>query len=154
MNYIGLNKFDTANGEGIRVSLFVSGCTLRCKGCFNEESWDFKAGKEFTEDTLNEVIDALSNGYVSGLSVLGGDPLEEKNIDTVTEICKAVKDRFNGTKSIWLWTGRVYDKYKDYELFKYIDVVIDGPYIAKYKVSGGRKPYGSTNQRVIKITEI
>lgn len=153
MNYIGLNKFDTANGEGIRVSLFVSGCTLRCKGCFNEESWDFKAGKEFTEDTLNEVIEALSNSYVSGFSVLGGDPLEDRNINTVTKICKAIKDRFNGTKSIWLWTGRVYDKYKNHELFKYVDVVIDGPYVEKYKVSGGRKPYGSTNQRVIKIIE-
>ena len=102
MNYIGLSKCDSANGEGMRVSLFVSGCTLHCKGCFNKESWDFNVGKTFTEETMNELLNALEDPFISGLSILGGDPLEEPNIDTVYEIVRNVRQKFGQTKTIWL----------------------------------------------------
>ena len=83
MNYLGLNKYDTANGPGIRVSLFVSGCTIHCQGCFNKESWDFNAGKLFTDKIQEDIIKLLQEPYINGLSILGGDPLEPKNQDTV-----------------------------------------------------------------------
>lgn len=150
MNYCGLNKCDTTNGTGIRVSLFVSGCTLHCKGCFNEEAWDFNYGKEFTLDTLYELIQALQEDYIDGLSILGGDPLEEQNIKTVTDICKLVKLIFPD-KTIWLYTGRRYEKVLDLELFNYVDVVVDGAFIKSKKITG--KFYGSSNQRIIEIAK-
>lgn len=153
MNYVGFSKFDTANGPGVRVSLFCAGCTLRCKGCFNEESWDFNAGKEFTGETLEMILKALEEDFIEGFSMLGGDPLEEANIATVTEICKAVKEKFGDKRNVWLWTGRKYDQYRDLELFKYVDTVVDGPYVEKYKVTEKGKWFGSTNQRIIPIHE-
>lgn len=149
MNYIGLNKYDTANGPGIRVSLFVSGCTLRCKGCFNPESWNFKAGKEFTDDTLKLLCSYLDKDYISGLSILGGDPLEPENIDTVTALCKTVK-HFYPNKTIWLWTGRYYDTIKDLPIMKYIDTIVDGPYEENLAIDFIY--YGSSNQNIIRLT--
>ena len=106
MNYIGLSTCDTANGPGVRVSLFCSGCTLHCPGCFNEESWDFGAGRPFTDETLATLLKALEEDFVEGLSLLGGDPLEPENRDEVLRIVRAVRERFGSTKTIWLWTGR------------------------------------------------
>ena len=105
MNYIGLSSCDTANGPGVRVSLFVSGCTLRCKGCFNPESWDFSAGKPFTEETVETIFRFLDEPYVAGLSILGGDPLEESNVPVVTDLARRVKERYGDKRDVWLWTG-------------------------------------------------
>ena len=151
MHYIGLSSCDTANGPGVRVSLFVSGCTLRCKGCFNPESWDFEAGKPYDEAVKARLLKALEEEYVEGLSLLGGDPLEPENVDELTELCRAVREKFGNKKSIWLWTGRTYEKVKDLPIFQYVDTVVDGPFVEKYKVEEPGKWFGSSNQRVIPI---
>lgn len=147
MNYIGLNKYDTANGDGIRVSLFVSGCTLNCKGCFNPESHDFNAGKLFTNDILNEIITELKKPYIKGFSLLGGDPLEHRIFDDVYNIVKTVKSQVPD-KDIWLWTGRIYDKVKDNRILDYVDVLIDGPFKENLK-DPNLKYRGSSNQNII-----
>lgn len=151
MNYIGISDFDTANGPGVRVSLFVSGCRLHCRGCFNPESWDFEAGKHYDETVKARLLKALEEEYVEGLSLLGGDPLEPENVDELTELCQAVREKFGNKKSIWLWTGRTYEKVKDLPIFQYVDTVVDGPFVEKYKVEEPGKWFGSSNQRVIPI---
>ena len=151
MHYIGLSSCDTANGPGVRVSLFVSGCTLRCKGCFNPESWDFEAGKPFTEETVETIFRYLDEPYVAGLSILGGDPLEESNIPVVTDLARRVKERYGKKRDVWLWTGRIYDKYADLPLWQWVDTVVDGPFVEKRKVTQKGLWYGSDNQRVIPI---
>ena len=135
MHYIGLSSCDTANGPGVRVSLFVSGCTLQCKGCFNPESWDFDAGKPFTEETVETIFRYLDEPYVAGLSILGGDPLEESNIPVVTDLARRVKERYGTKRDVWLWTGRIYDKYADLPLWQWVDTVVDGPFVEKRKVT-------------------
>ena len=149
MNYIGLNKYDTANGPGIRVSLFVSGCTLKCKGCFNPESWNFKAGKEFTDETLKQLCSYLDKDYIQGLSILGGEPLEPKNEPTVIALCKTVK-HFYPNKTIWLWTGKNYDIIKELPIMEYIDTVVAGPYEQDLHID--HCYYGSSNQQIIHLT--
>lgn len=151
MNYIGLSSCDTANGPGVRVSLFVSGCTLRCKGCFNPESWDFSAGKPFTEETVETIFRFLDEPYVAGLSILGGDPLEESNIPVVTDLARRVKERYGDKRDVWLWTGRIYEKHVDLPLWQWVDTVVDGPFVEKRKVTQKGLWYGSDNQRVIPI---
>ena len=149
MNYIGLNKYDTANGPGIRVSLFVSGCTLRCKGCFNPESWNFKAGKEFTDETLKQLCSYLDKDYIQGLSILGGEPLEPENEPTVAALCKTVK-HFQPNKTIWLWTGKTYDIIKDLPVMEYVDTIVAGPYEEDLHIE--HCYYGSSNQQIIHLT--
>lgn len=151
MHYIGLSSCDTANGPGVRVSLFVSGCTLRCKGCFNPESWDFEAGKPFTEETVEMIFRYLDEPYVAGLSILGGDPLEESNIPVVTDLARRVKERYGDKRDVWLWTGRIYEKHADLPLWQWVDTVVDGPFVEKRKVTQKGLWYGSDNQRVIPI---
>lgn len=152
MHYCGINKFDTSNGEGIRVSLFVSGCSLHCKGCHNKEAWDFNYGEEFTDDTLETLCNALGSPYIDGLTILGGDPLEPENVPVVASIIDSVRSRFKNTKTIWLYTGRRYEKVKDLPMMSNVDVIVDGPFVEAKKVIG--KFYGSSNQRIIKIKEI
>lgn len=149
MNYIGLNKYDTANGVGIRVSLFVSGCTLCCKGCFNKESWKFNAGSLFTESIKNEIIEELKKPWISGFSLLGGDPLEPRLHSEVLDLVKAIK-REVPNKDIWLWTGRLYENEKDNEILEYIDILIDGPFIQEF-YDKTLKYKGSKNQRIIQL---
>lgn len=151
MNYIGLSSCDTANGPGVRVSLFVSGCTLRCKGCFNPESWDFSAGKPFTEETVETIFRFLDEPYVAGLSILGGDPLEEPNGPVVTDLARRVKERYGDKRDVWLWTGRIYEKHAELPLWQWVDTVVDGPFVEKRKVTQKGLWYGSDNQRVIPI---
>ena len=150
MNYIGFSKYDTANGPGVRVSLFVSGCTVHCRGCFNQESWDFAAGKPFTDETRDAILKALDNPYVAGFSLLGGDPFEPAHEATLVKLLAAIKTRFP-EKTVWAWTGRVFDKVKTSPLLGYIDVLVDGPFVEKKKVTEQGLWYGSTNQRVLKI---
>ena len=151
MNYIGLNKYDTANGPGIRVSLFVSGCTLCCKGCFNKESWKLNAGLLFTETVKQDIIKELKNPWISGFSLLGGDPLEPKLHDDVLDLVKTIKQEVPN-KDIWLWTGRLYENEKDNEILQYADILIDGPFIQEFS-DKTLKYKGSKNQRVINISK-
>lgn len=151
MNYGRINKTDIANGPGVRVSLFVSGCRNRCKGCFNPETWSFNYGKEFTLKTLYEIEDALNKEYIDGLTILGGDPFEPENILTVTAICEAIY-KLCPDKTIWIYTGYRYEDFKNREVMRYIDVLVDGPFIEELK-DISLKFRGSTNQRIINVPE-
>ena len=140
MNYIGLNPYDKANGPGIRVSLFVSGCSIHCKGCFNQASWSFKAGKLFTPETKQLILTALEEPAISGFSLLGGDPFEPEHEDTLVDLCKDI------TKPIWCWTGRELNQIQDTKLIKYIHTIISGPFKEDLKVN--HIYYGSSNQHI------
>lgn len=150
MNYGKINKHDIANGEGVRVSLFVSGCPHHCKGCFNPETWDYNYGSEFTIDTYDEIINALIPDHIAGLTILGGEPLAEKNIELVTDICYYVKYIYRGDKSIWLYTGYDWEIIKNYKIMEYIDVLVDGRFIERFK-DISLKFRGSANQRIIDV---
>lgn len=144
MNYTGLNLCDTANGPGVRVSLFVSGCSLHCKGCFNQEAWDPCYGQLFCSHTLGIILNALKEPHIEGLSILGGDPMEKYNRPKVGLVCASVKTLYPD-KSIWLWTGRKFDEIKYYDhILDYVDVLICNPFIEHLKCKG--KYYGSSNQ--------
>lgn len=149
MNYGRINKTDIANGPGVRVSLFVSGCRNRCKGCFNPETWDFNYGEIFTVKELLEITDALYPDHISGLTILGGDPMEPENIKVVEALCTVVKTSYPD-KTIWIYTGYKYEDLKDLEIMEYIDVLVDGPFIESKK-DISLKFRGSSNQRIINI---
>lgn len=125
MKYQKINEVDFANGEGVRLSIFVSGCIHRCAGCYNESTWDSNDGIEFTSDTLESVLDALE--HHDGLSLSGGDPLHTENREQILEICKRAKARYPD-KDIWLWSGYKYNSVYHLEIMNYIDVFIDGKY--------------------------
>ena len=150
MNYADIKKVDVANGPGVRVSLFVSGCRNHCKGCFNPETWDFNYGEKwiYVTNTL-DILYSLEPDYISGLSILGGDPMEPENVNTITRLCRKVKKIFPN-KTIWIYTGYVYESLKDLEIMKYIDVLVDGPFIESLK-DISLKFRGSSNQRIIDI---
>ena len=161
MNYADIKKVDVANGEGVRVSLFVSGCTHQCKGCFNKEAWDFNYGKPFTQETIDKVINYLDNPYISGLTILGGEPLEHENQKGLLPLLKKVKEKFP-EKNVWCYTGYRYDKdimekmYKNWketpEMLSYIDVLVDGEF-EEDKKDITLKFRGSSNQRIINLKE-
>lgn len=153
MYYSGIKEFDISNGPGIRTSLYVSGCTHHCKGCFNEETWDFNSGVPYTLDTEDYIIKELSNK--DGLSLLGGDPFDNlKDLDLYDLIARVREEYPN--QNIWCWTGYTYEQIiKDaemYHFFSLLDVVVDGRFIeAKKDIK--LKFKGSTNQRVIDVKE-
>lgn len=149
MNYGRIKKTDIANGPGVRVSLFVSGCRNRCKGCFQPETWDFNYGEEFTLKTFIEIDNALDPDYIDGLTILGGDPFEPENIGIVTAICESIR-KVNPLKTIWIYTGYLYEDLKDLEIMNYIDVLVDGPFIKELK-DISLQFRGSSNQRIINI---
>lgn len=149
MNYSVIKPLDVANGTGVRVSLFVSGCRNRCKGCFNPETWSFTYGQEFTHETLLELERLLKNPNIEGLSILGGDPFEPENREQVDTICKLVW-LYHPGKTIWVWTGYLFEDLKDLETLKYIDVLVDGPFVEELK-DLRLKWRGSSNQRVIDV---
>ncbi|WP_455078379.1 anaerobic ribonucleoside-triphosphate reductase activating protein [Peptostreptococcus stomatis] len=149
MNYGKINYTDIANGPGVRVSLFVSGCRNKCKGCFNRESWDFNFGKKFTISTLTDLLLALDKPYISGLTILGGDPLEPENLPTVTSICRTIKT-INDSKNIWIYTGYLYEDFQNLELFDYVDVVVDGKFIESEK-DISLQFRGSKNQKIVDV---
>lgn len=149
MNYGKINYTDIANGPGVRVSLFVSGCRNKCKGCFNQESWDFNFGKKFTLSTLTDLLLALDKPYISGLTILGGDPLEPENLPTVTSICRTIKI-INDSKNIWIYTGYLYEDFQNLELFDYVDVVVDGKFIESEK-DISLQFRGSKNQKIVDV---
>ena len=152
MRYNKIRKMDISNGEGIRVSIFMQGCSFNCEGCFNKETHDFNSGIEFTNDTINRILELSSKDYIVGLSILGGEPLHPKNIEGTTLLAKKFKAKYPD-KTIWIWSGFLFDKdLKDKEILKYIDVLIDGQFkIDLY--SPKLKWKGSSNQRVIDVKE-
>lgn len=150
MRYANIKNLDISNGPGIRVSLFVSGCRIHCKGCFNEVAQSFEYGTRFGSETLVELLRLLSNPHIKGLSILGGEPLEPENRDTVLDICKAVRVSFGDEKTIWMWTGYSWEDVKDLPVMEYLDVLVDGPFVEEQK--NLCLPYcGSENQRVIDV---
>ncbi len=149
MKYNKIRKMDIANGPGIRVSIFMQGCSFHCEGCFSEETWNFNTGKDFTDETINEVIDLCKNPTIKGLSILGGDPLHPKNIEGTTKLAKTFKEKLPD-KTLWIWTGFLFENIKENEVFKYVDVLVDGQF--KIKMRNPKLKYcGSTNQRVIDV---
>ena len=161
MNYADIKRIDTANGEGVRVSVFVSGCNHHCEGCFNQCAWDFNYGNKFTDAEIDKVLNYLDHDYIKGLSLLGGEPLEPCNQEGLLPLVRKVKERFPD-KDIWCYTG--FDFEKDVvgrmakenptsnELIKYFDVVVDGKFeLAKKDLK--LRFRGSSNQRIINVPE-
>lgn len=149
MHYGAIKNLDIANGPGCRVSLFVSGCRNHCKGCFQPETWDFEYGRFFTTTTLYRLGNLLSNEHVAGLSILGGDPMEPENRECIETICRYVRSHFRD-KSIWMWTGYLWEDIKGWPGFEYVDVLVDGPFIQEQK-NLCLWYRGSENQRVIDV---
>ena len=160
MHYGKINKCDIANGEGIRVSLFVSGCRNRCKNCFQPETWDFNYGNEFTEKTAEIIFSAVDNPSVRGLTILGGEPMEPENQSALLPFLRQFKARFP-EKTIWLYTGSTYEElvgdhrtHTEYteEILSLTDILVDGRFVEEEK-SLGLRFRGSKNQRVIDMIE-
>lgn len=150
MRYSKIRKMDIADGPGVRVSIFMQGCSFNCKNCFNPETHDFAGGKEFTEETINRVLELCDKDYVKGLSILGGEPMHPKNIQGTTELAKCFKEKFP-EKNLWVWSGFTFDKdLKDKEALKYIDVLVDGQYVDELH-NPKLEWRGSSNQRVIDV---
>ncbi len=150
MRYNKIRKMDIADGPGIRVSIFMQGCTFNCEKCFNPDTHDFNGGKEFNQDTINHILELGENENIQGLSILGGEPMHPKNIEGTTKLAKAFKEKFPN-KTVWSWTGFSFDKdLKDKEVSKYIDVLVDGQYVDALR-NPKLKYSGSSNQRVIDV---
>ena len=159
MNYATIKKRDIANGVGVRVSLFVSGCTHHCKNCFNKETWDFDYGEVYTKETENLILEYLSPDFVNGLSLLGGEPFEPTNQKELVSLLRKVKEKYP-QKDVWCYTGYLFDKellgdsrarceYTD-EMLSYIDVLVDGRFVEEKK-DITLQFRGSSNQRVIDV---
>ena len=149
MNYGRIKKVDIANGPGIRVSLFVSGCRNHCPGCFNPETWDFGYGAAFTRKTETEIMKALRPSWIQGLSILGGEPMEPENQKALLPLLKRIRVMLPG-KDVWLYTGYRYEDMASAELPRWVDVLVDGPYVkAEKDISLAFR--GSRNQRIIRL---
>ena len=162
MNYGEIKKYDIADGPGVRVTLFVSGCRHHCKGCFNAETWDFHYGNPYTEKTEKEILDALNHPYIAGLTLLGGEPFEPENQRELVKLLKKVREMYP-KKNIWSYSGYVYDKdlipggrvYTEVtdEMLSYIDVLVDGPFVEDLK-DITLQFRGSSNQRILNLREM
>lgn len=161
MYYGNIKKYDIADGEGVRVTLFISGCRIHCKGCFQPETWDFNYGQPYTEETGEEVLEAMGHEFIEGLTVLGGEPFEPENQRVIVNLMKEAKRRYP-EKNIWCWTGYVYDqdlvkggrKHCEVtdEMLSCIDVLVDGPFMLCQK-NLALYFRGSENQRVLDLKE-
>ena len=150
MKYNIVRKMDISNGPGVRVSVFMQGCEFHCKNCFNPETWNFENGKDFTQGTIDEVLDLCNQDYIKGLSILGGEPMHPKNIDGTTKLAKAFKEKYPN-KNLWVWSGFKFDEdLKDKDVMKYVDVLVDGRYVDEMH-NPSLKWRGSSNQRVIDV---
>jgi anaerobic ribonucleoside-triphosphate reductase activating protein len=149
MHYNKIRKMDISNGPGVRVSIFMQGCVFNCKNCFNPETHDFNGGKEFTSETIDRILELCDKEYIEGLSILGGEAMHPKNIEGTLKLAQAFKEKYPN-KTIWAWTGYLFDDLKDKEILKYIDVLVDGRFIDEEK-----NPLlhfrGSKNQRIIDV---
>lgn len=159
MNYATIKNNDIANGPGVRVSLFVSGCTHHCKGCFNEVAWDFEYGEPFTQDTIDSILKMLAPDYIQGITLLGGEPFEPQNQPAIVDLLRQIKKHYPN-KSIWAFSGYLFDKdilagklgswdvTKEY--LSYLDVLVDGRFVEEKKDLSLRFR-GSSNQRLIDV---
>ena len=148
MRYNKIRKMDISNGPGVRISIFMQGCHFHCKDCFNSETWDFEGGKEFTDETINRVLELCDKEYIKGLSILGGEPLHPKNIEGTIRLAKKFKEKFDD-KTIWVWSGFLFETVNK-DTLKYIDVLVDGQF--KTELFNPTLKYkGSSNQRVIDV---
>lgn len=161
MNYGTIKKYDIANGPGVRVSLFVSGCTHHCPGCFNSETWDFNYGHPFDSEVMNEILEALEPPHIRGFSLLGGEPFEHVNQQALLPLLKEIKRRFP-SKDIWCYTGYDFEQdildvmYKTWqetpEILSCIDILVDGEFVETKKDLSLRFR-GSSNQRIIRVAD-
>lgn len=160
MNYCNIKKCDIANGIGVRVTLFVSGCTHHCKGCFQPETWDFNYGKPFTEATENELLEAMAPDYINGLTLLGGEPFEPENQRVLVGFLKKVREKYP-QKSVWCYSGYVYEELTGDsrarcevtdEMLSMIDVLVDGEFVQEKK-NISLQFRGSENQRIIDLNK-
>ena len=159
MNYAVIKKFDIANGPGVRVSLFVSGCRHFCKNCFNSEAWDFNFGKPFTEDTIQEILKAMAPPHIQGFSLLGGEPFEPENQSELAKLLKRIKTELP-EKDVWCYTGFLFDSQllagsvgdidTVRQMLDNIDVLVDGKFVEELK-SPDLLFRGSSNQRIIDV---
>ena len=149
MKYLNILDCDIADGEGVRVTLFVSGCSHHCKGCHNPESWNPDNGKEFTEEVKEKLFKLIDRPYIDGLTLSGGDPLFCSNLIDVEKLCAEFKQRFPN-KTIWLYTGFTIEEIRALKVLRYVDVVVDGRFeIDKRDIT---LPFrGSSNQRIVKL---
>jgi len=163
MNYASIRTCDIANGEGVRVTLFVSGCTHHCKGCFNKEQWDFGFGEPFTRETEDSLLKALDSTFISGLSILGGEPMEPSNQLALVPFLRRFREKFGCSKTLWVYTGCVLDtetfklqpstfnlEGTTEEFLSMTDVLVDGPFVEEKKDIS--LPFrGSANQRILRL---
>ncbi len=156
MNYATIKKFDIANGPGVRVSLFVSGCRHHCKNCFNKEAWDFNYGKPLTDEVEKEILDACNHDHITGLSLLGGEPFEKENRAGLITLVKKFREKYP-EKTVWCYTGYLLDEEllkmgesDTMELLSLIDVLVDGRFVEKLK-NLALLFRGSSNQRIIDV---
>lgn len=149
MKYGKIKPVDVANGEGVRVSVFVSGCPHHCKGCFNSELWDYDAGEELTVSVILNILNLCSANYISGLSLLGGEPLDPKNLKYMTLLCEQFK-RYFPHKTIWCYTGYEWERVKHLDIMRNIDVLVDGKFVQEL-ADPRLKFRGSSNQRIIDV---
>ncbi len=165
MNYAALRTCDIANGEGVRVSLFVSGCTHRCPGCFNQAAQDFAYGEPFTGEVEGRVLDALAPSHIAGLTLLGGEPMEPGNQRALAPFLRRFRERFGASKTLWAYTGCVLDLETGLfadpafnvevtgELLSMVDVLVDGPFVESLKDISLRFR-GSSNQRILRLADL
>lgn len=161
MNYAEIKYFDIANGEGVRTTLFVSGCTRGCPGCFNSGAWSFEAGKPFTREVEDKIIESMAPDYVDGLTLLGGEPMKPQNQAGLVAFVERVRERYprGGGKTIWCFTGDTLDELMPGgrhrtevtdRLLECIDILVDGPWVQElYNIS--LRFHGSSNQRIIDL---
>ena len=150
MRYNKIRKMDISDGPGVRVSIFLQGCTFNCKNCFNPETHDFNGGEELTPEIIDEVMKLCSNKNIKGLSILGGEPMHPKNIETTKVLAKTFKEKYP-EKNVWVWSGFTFEDYlSKQEATKYIDVLVDGQYKDEFH-NPMLKWRGSENQRVIDV---
>lgn len=150
MRYASMRRMDISNGEGIGVALFVQGCRRHCYNCFNPQSWDFNGGKEWDGAAYADFWYFVSRKFISRVSILGGEPLEEENIETVTNLLRECKECYRDSIKTWVWTGFKFEDIKDLEIMKYIDVLVDGEYIDSKRDTS--LPFrGSANQRLVDV---
>ena len=159
MNYATIKNCDIANGPGVRISLFVSGCTHRCKGCFNEVAWDFNYGQPFTQETVEMILEMMAPSYIKGITLLGGEPFEPQNQPALLELVKRIRQKYPD-KSIWAFSGYLYEKdilagrlgdpAITRAFLEHIDVLVDGPFVESLKDLSLRFR-GSSNQRLIDV---